>query len=124
MPAPPHRFERYVAIGDSSTEGVDDPDGCGGFRGWADRLAERIALSEGYFVERNLYPNVDFYSGIIYQAMGFPVEMFPVLFAIPRTVGWLAQWQEMLGDSEQKIARPRQIYTGPAKRDFVPIADR
>jgi citrate synthase len=85
---------------------------------------ERIALSEGYFVERNLYPNVDFYSGIIYQAMGFPVAMFPVLFAIPRTVGWLAQWQEMLIDSEQKIARPRQIYTGAATRDFVPIGDR
>ena len=85
---------------------------------------ERIALSESYFVERNLYPNVDFYSGIIYQAMGFPVEMFPVLFAIPRTVGWLAQWQEMLGDSEQKIARPRQIYTGSPSRDFVPISDR
>jgi citrate synthase len=85
---------------------------------------ERIALSEDYFVERNLYPNVDFYSGIIYQAMGFPVEMFPVLFAIPRSVGWLAQWQEMLGDNEQKIARPRQIYTGPDRREFVPIGDR
>jgi citrate synthase len=85
---------------------------------------EKIALNEEFFVERNLYPNVDFYSGIIYQAMGFPVEMFPVLFAIPRTVGWLAQWQEMLGDSEQKIARPRQIYTGPEPRDFVPIGER
>ncbi len=85
---------------------------------------ERIALSEQYFIDRNLYPNVDFYSGIIYQAMGFPVEMFPVLFAIPRTVGWLSQWQEMLEDSEQKIARPRQIYTGSGTRDFVPIGDR
>jgi citrate synthase len=85
---------------------------------------ERIALSEDYFVERNLYPNVDFYSGIIYQAMGFPVEMFPVLFAIPRAAGWLAQWEEMLLDSEQKIARPRQIYLGSDARDFVPIADR
>ena len=85
---------------------------------------ERIALSEDYFVERNLYPNVDFYSGIIYQAMGFPVEMFPVLFAIPRTAGWLAQWEEMLLDGEQKIARPRQIYLGSDARDFVPIADR
>jgi citrate synthase len=75
-------------------------------------------------VERNLYPNVDFYSGIIYQAMGFPVEMFPVLFAIPRTVGWLAQWQEMLADSEQKIARPRQIYTGPERREFTSLAER
>jgi citrate synthase len=85
---------------------------------------EKIALNEDYFVERNLYPNVDFYSGIIYQAMGFPVEMFPVLFAIPRTAGWLAQWEEMLLDSEQKIARPRQIYLGSDARDFVPIADR
>jgi citrate synthase len=85
---------------------------------------ERIALDEAYFVERNLYPNVDFYSGIIYQAMGFPVEMFPVLFAIPRTVGWMAQWQEMLLDSEQKIARPRQIYTGSPRREFMPIGDR
>jgi citrate synthase len=85
---------------------------------------EKIALSEDYFVERNLYPNVDFYSGIIYQAMGFPVEMFPVLFAIPRTVGWLAQWEEMLLDSEQRIARPRQVFVGEDARDFVPIADR
>jgi citrate synthase len=81
---------------------------------------ERIALQDDYFVTRKLYPNVDFYSGLIYQAMGFPTEMFPVLFAIPRTAGWVAQWEEMLLDSEQKIARPRQIYTGPAKRDYVP----
>ncbi|MDH3204976.1 MAG: citrate synthase [Gemmatimonadota bacterium] len=85
---------------------------------------EKIALNEEYFVERNLYPNVDFYSGIIYQAMGFPVEMFPVLFAIPRAVGWLAQWDEMLQDSEQRIARPRQIYEGQDARDFVSISDR
>ncbi|RMH19084.1 MAG: citrate synthase [Gemmatimonadetes bacterium] len=85
---------------------------------------ERIALEEEYFVSRNLYPNVDFYSGLIYQAMGFPVEMFPVLFAIPRTVGWLAQWQEMLEDPEQKIARPRQVYVGADQRDFVPIEQR
>jgi len=85
---------------------------------------ERLALSEDYFIERNLYPNVDFYSGIIYQAMGFPVELFPVLFAIPRTAGWLAQWEEMLLDPEQKIARPRQIYLGQDSRDFVSIADR
>jgi len=85
---------------------------------------EKIALNEDYFIERNLYPNVDFYSGIIYQAMGFPVEMFPVLFAIPRTVGWLAQWEEMIEDKEQRIARPRQIYVGPNVRDFVPIEDR
>ena len=73
---------------------------------------------------RRLYPNVDFYTGLIYEAMGFPVEMFPVLFAIPRTAGWLAQWQEMLGDPEQKIARPRQLYGGPARRDFVPLGAR
>jgi citrate synthase len=85
---------------------------------------EKIALNESYFIDRNLYPNVDFYSGIIYQAMGFPVEMFPVLFAIPRTAGWLAQWEELLQDPEQKIARPRQIYTGYEERDFVPIEDR
>ena len=77
---------------------------------------ERIALSDDYFVSRKLYPNVDFYSGLIYQAMKFPMEMFPVLFAIPRTVGWLAQWDEMLRDPEQKIARPRQVYTGSATR--------
>jgi citrate synthase len=85
---------------------------------------EKIALGEEYFVKRNLYPNVDFYSGLIYQAMGFPVEMFPVLFAIPRTVGWLAQWEEMLNDSEQKIARPRQVYVGSGERQFVAIQDR
>jgi citrate synthase len=81
---------------------------------------ERIALDDEYFVSRKLYPNVDFYSGLIYQAMGFPVEMFPVLFAIPRTAGWIAQWEEMLLDPDQKIARPRQIYAGPVKRDYIP----
>ena len=85
---------------------------------------ERIALSDDYFIKRKLYPNVDFYSGIIYQAMGFTPEQFTVLFGIPRTVGWLAQWQEMLSDGEQKIARPRQVYTGEEKRDFVPIEQR
>jgi len=85
---------------------------------------ERIALEDEYFVTRKLYPNVDFYSGIIYQALGFKPDMFTVLFAIPRTVGWLAQWQEMLQDPEQKIARPRQIYTGYAERNFVPIEKR
>jgi len=81
---------------------------------------ERIALQDEYFVQRKLYPNVDFYSGLIYQAMGFPKDMFPVLFAIPRTAGWVAQWEEMLLDPDQKIARPRQIYTGATRRDFVP----
>ena len=81
---------------------------------------ERIALEDDYFVSRKLYPNVDFYSGLIYQAMGFPVSMFPVLFAIPRTAGWIAQWEEMLTDPDQKIARPRQIYVGSGRRDYVP----
>jgi citrate synthase len=85
---------------------------------------ERIALQDDYFVSRKLYPNVDFYSGLIYQALGFPVEMFPVLFAIPRTVGWLAQWVEMINDADQKIARPRQIYLGYDKRDYVPMGKR
>ena len=85
---------------------------------------ERIALQDDYFVSRKLYPNVDFYSGIIYQVMGIPTDMFPVLFAIPRTVGWLAQWQEMIVDPEQKIARPRQIYVGPRTRSFSPIDKR
>ena len=85
---------------------------------------ERIALEDEYFVTRRLYPNVDFYSGLIYQAMGFPVEMFPVLFAIPRTSGWLAHWEEMLQDPEQKISRPRQIYDGPDIRDYVPLEER
>ena len=85
---------------------------------------ERIALEDDYFVSRKLYPNVDFYSGLIYQAIGFPVEMFPVLFAIPRTSGWLAQWQEMRGDPEQKIARPRQLYLGPGQRGYLEIGKR
>ena len=85
---------------------------------------ERIALEDDYFVKRKLYPNVDFYSGIIYQAMGFKPEMFTALFAIPRAAGWLAQWQEMLNDTEQKIARPRQVWTGREVRPFVPITKR
>jgi citrate synthase len=85
---------------------------------------EKIALEDDYFITRKLYPNVDFYSGIIYQAMGFRPEMFTVLFAIPRTVGWLAQWEEMLTDPEQKISRPRQVYSGPARRAFVPMEKR
>ncbi len=85
---------------------------------------ERIALEDDFFVSRNLYPNVDFYSGLIYEALRFPVEMFPVLFAIPRTVGWLAQWDELLEDKEQSIARPRQIFMGSPQRDFVPVEER
>ncbi len=85
---------------------------------------ERIALEDEYFVTRKLYPNVEFYSGIILQSMGFPVEMLPVLFAIPRTAGWMAQWQEMLLDPEQKLARPRQVYLGAAKRDYAPMGQR
>ena len=85
---------------------------------------ERIALEDEYFVKRKLYPNVDFYSGLIYQAMRFPTSMFTVLFAIPRVSGWLAQWQEMLGDTDQKIARPRQIFTGAPRRDYSEIGAR
>jgi citrate synthase len=85
---------------------------------------ERIALEDDYFVKRRLYPNVDFYSGLIYEALGMQVGMFPVLFAIPRTSGWIAQWLEMIDDSEQKIARPRQIYTGDRTRDYVPVQQR
>jgi citrate synthase len=85
---------------------------------------ERIALEDDYFVTRKLYPNVDFYSGLIYQAMGFDPRMFTVLFAIPRTAGWVAQWDELHRDADQKIARPRQIYTGHRTRDFIPIGQR
>ena len=85
---------------------------------------ERIALEDDYFVSRKLYPNVDFYSGLIYQAMGFPLDMFPVLFAIGRVPGWLAQWTEQVQDPEQKIARPRQIYLGEEERAYMPIEKR
>jgi citrate synthase len=85
---------------------------------------EKIALGDDYFVSRKLYPNVDFYSGLIYEALGLPVEMFPVMFAIPRTSGWIAQWLEMVQDKEQKIARPRQIYTGERTRDYVALESR
>jgi citrate synthase len=85
---------------------------------------ERIALEDEYFIKRKLYPNVDFYSGLIYQAMGYPTDYFTVLFAIGRTPGWLAQWEEMLLDKDQKIARPRQVYTGAAERPFVLLERR
>jgi len=85
---------------------------------------ERIALEDEYFIKRRLYPNVDFYTGLIYQSLGFPVDIFPVLFAIPRTSGWLAQWEEMLIDKDTKIARPRQVYVGKDKRDYKPIGKR
>jgi citrate synthase len=85
---------------------------------------ERIALQDDYFMKRKLYPNVDFYTGLIYEAMKFPVDMFPVLFAIPRTAGWVAQWEEMLLDKEQKIARPRQVYLGSPRRDYIPMENR
>ncbi|MFI5280103.1 MAG: citrate/2-methylcitrate synthase, partial [Gemmatimonadales bacterium] len=85
---------------------------------------EQIALKDDYFTSRKLYPNVDFYSGLIYQAMGYPTDYFTVLFAMGRLPGWLAQWEEMIQDSEQKIARPRQIYTGSKRRKYVPLAKR
>jgi citrate synthase len=85
---------------------------------------ERIALEDDYFVKRKLYPNVDFYSGIIFQAMNIPTSMFTVLFAVARTVGWIAQWNEMIEDPNQKIGRPRQLYVGAPKREYVPIVKR
>jgi citrate synthase len=85
---------------------------------------EKIALSDEYFIQRKLYPNVDFYSGITLKAMGFPTSMFTVLFAVARTVGWIAQWTEMMEDPSQKIGRPRQVYTGAPQRDFVPLSKR
>ncbi|MFM9978025.1 MAG: citrate synthase [Sphingomonadaceae bacterium] len=88
------------------------------------RELERIALSDAYFIDKKLYPNVDFYSGVILSAIGFPTTMFTVLFALARTVGWVAQWNEMISDPEQKIGRPRQLYTGPMQRDYVPVEQR
>jgi citrate synthase len=88
------------------------------------RELEQIALNDEYFIEKKLYPNVDFYSGIILSAIGFPTSMFTALFALARTVGWVAQWNEMISDPEQKIGRPRQLYTGYARRDYVPVAQR
>jgi citrate synthase len=85
---------------------------------------ERIALHDDYFIEKKLYPNVDFYSGIVLRAIGFPVSMFTPLFAVSRTVGWIAQWKEMIEDPEQKIGRPRQLYVGPTQRDYVPVDRR
>jgi citrate synthase len=88
------------------------------------RQLEEIALSDDYFVERKLYPNVDFYTGLIYRAMGFPVRMFTVLFALGRLPGWIAQWRELMDDPATKIGRPRQVYTGETERAFVPLAER
>jgi citrate synthase len=85
---------------------------------------EEIALNDDYFIQRNLYPNVDFYSGLIYKALGIPTNMFTVMFAIARTVGWVAQWMEMIGDENLRIGRPRQLYVGPPKRDYVDINNR
>jgi citrate synthase len=85
---------------------------------------EKVALEDDYFVSRKLYPNVDFYSGIVQRALGIPVSMFTCIFALARTVGWIAQWNEMISDPEQKIGRPRQLYTGPARRDVVPMSRR
>jgi citrate synthase len=85
---------------------------------------ERIALHDEYFIEKRLYPNIDFYSGITLKAMGFPLAMFTVLFAVARTVGWIAQWKEMIDDPDQKIGRPRQLYTGSPQREYMPIGNR
>ena len=106
------------------------PTGCIGELGTTDQLLdialrlEEVALTDEYFVERKLYPNVDFYSGLIYRAMGFPTQMFPVLFAIGRLPGWIAHWKEMMESPATKIGRPRQIYTGATKRPYVPIDER
>jgi citrate synthase len=99
-------------------KGVDDP---------MLRLAQELeatALSDPFFIERKLYPNVDFYSGLLYKAMGIPVNMFTVMFAIGRLPGWIAQWKEMMEDPDRKIGRPRQIYTGPVQRNYVPLEKR
>jgi citrate synthase len=88
------------------------------------RELEQIALNDEYFIEKKLYPNVDFYSGVILSAIGFPTSMFTALFALARTVGWVAQWNEMISDPDQKIGRPRQLYTGPTQRDYVPVDQR
>jgi citrate synthase len=88
------------------------------------RELEHIALNDEYFIEKKLYPNVDFYSGVILSAIGFPTSMFTALFALARTVGWVAQWNEMISDPAQKIGRPRQLYTGPVQRDYVPVDKR
>jgi citrate synthase len=88
------------------------------------RALEKVALEDEYFVSRKLYPNVDFYSGIVQRALGIPTSMFTCIFALARTVGWIAQWNEMISDPEQKIGRPRQLYTGPTQRDVVPMAKR
>ena len=85
---------------------------------------EQVALKDDYFIEKNLYPNVDFYSGIIYRALGIPTSMFTVMFALGRSVGWTAHWREMISDPKTKIARPRQLYTGPTARDYTPVAER
>jgi citrate synthase len=98
--------------------GIDDP-----ILDLAGQL-EEVALSDDYFIERKLYPNVDFYSGIIYRAIGFPTDMFTVLFALGRLPGWLSQWRELESDPSSRIFRPRQVYTGPAKRDLVPLDQR
>lgn len=88
------------------------------------RVLEQLALKDPFFVQRKLFPNVDFYSGIIYKALGFPTDMFPVLFALPRTAGWLAHWKESLDDKDRNITRPRQLYVGPEPREWVPLGER
>jgi citrate synthase len=85
---------------------------------------ERVALNDPYFIERKLYPNVDFYSGIVLRALGIPTNMFTVIFAVGRTIGWISQWIEMVADAEQKIGRPRQLYRGSVRRDYVPVSKR
>jgi citrate synthase len=116
-------YDPRAKIIKSAAEDVFDVTGKNPFLEIATEL-ERIALEDDYFVSRKLYPNVDFYSGLIYEALGLPVSMFPVMFAIGRTSGWIAQWLELVEDKEQKIARPRQIYTGERTREYVPVEQR
>jgi citrate synthase len=116
-------FDPRATIIKKATEDVFEVTGKNPLLGIATEL-EKTALEDEYFIERKLYPNVDFYSGLIYEALGLPVAMFPVMFAIGRTSGWIAQWLELVQDPEQKIARPRQIYTGERSRDYVPIDSR
>jgi citrate synthase len=116
-------FDPRATIIKKATEDVFEVTGKNPLLGIATELEKR-ALEDDYFIQRKLYPNVDFYSGLIYEALGLPVAMFPVMFAIGRTSGWIAQWLELVQDSEQKIARPRQIYTGERRRDYVPIDQR
>ena len=114
---------RAALVKTTAHEVLDDLGGDDELLDLAQQL-EEVALADEYFITRNLYPNVDFYTGLIYKAMGFPTPMFTVLFALGRLPGWIAQWREMINDPATKIGRPRQVYTGYTERDYIPTADR